>query len=442
MLLLIISWRRLPDKNNDLELLRKYCTFSSDTSYADAELFCKFIPEKIFVDRQIIGCGQSSHGSHENFEIQKLIFENLVEKKECRVFVIEGIYSSVYKINKYVSEGIGTKDSVLSNLGFKLWHTEELWELIEWVKNFNNGKSATDKIIFLGNDLQNMESTAKSILDFIAIYNPLKISEAEDILRPLLADSAYGGKFDPIVGREHEKRLIFTKEISLDLHQRVKKINDLINQISPPKNLGDSVDFTYRKRNAEILQQSLLLYSVFANFQKFSLARDSMMSENIKWIVENKSTSAPIFVWAHNEHIANLHTNMGGRLKNYYGNKYFILGIDFISGTVNATDFGKEESRTFTSCPMNYLKKKSLNNDVSIFNSKLIFLDLDSANNDALLTASKIFKKDVFIHSIGSEYYGPKHTYTIIAPKEYDALIFFSHSTPTEFIPKIGSVNN
>jgi erythromycin esterase len=267
---LLVSWSK--KNSGDQHLLRKYCTFSSDTSYTDAASLCKIFPENAWDNRRVIGCGQSSHGSHENFQIQKLIFEFMAEKKGCRLFIMEASYSSLLEVNKYVTENAGTKDSILHDLGFWVWQTEEVWEMIEWTRNFNSHRIDSDKILFLGNDMQDMPASSRETLKFLTAYNPSVVKEATNLMQPFLVDSVFNA-------------IKYTPEIVADYNGRIKKICDWVEQADAPEKESNTREYKLGKRNGELMAQTFLRYQ--GSFGIQYARRDSMMAENVKWIVDH-----------------------------------------------------------------------------------------------------------------------------------------------------------
>lgn len=418
--LLLISWNKAPGKGNTENPLRKYCRFSNDTLYTNPAALDSLIPDTFFNNKRIIACGQSSHGSHENFEIQKSIFKLLVEKKGTRAFVLEGHYSNVFRINQYIRYGRGTKDSLLHDLGFKIWQTDELWDLLGWMKNFNAGRPLYDQIIITGNDAQNMKAAALGTLDFLTRYDPAALSEARELLKPMLGDSIFFG-------------MQLTKKTYADLNDRILKVDALMDHMIP-QDTDRTNEFAYLKRNGQILAQSLRLYALYSNSAKLNYARDSIMAENVKWVAKPSISVGPVFVWAHNEHIANTQVksfiNMGGRLKAAFGKDYAILGIDFISGSITARDFQKGGSQKFSACTVAG-SKQTLSTCIASDSAQLIFFDIAAAEQDVSPAMRKLLKKYSALHSIGQDYYGTKSDYGKLRAGSYDALIFFRHSSPT-----------
>ena len=57
-----------------------------------------------------------------------------------------------YKLNDYVQNGIGNSKSLLKGMYFWTWNTQEVLDMIEWMRKINSTEKA--KIQFTGFDMQ------------------------------------------------------------------------------------------------------------------------------------------------------------------------------------------------------------------------------------------------------------------------------------------------
>ncbi|HTL82067.1 MAG TPA: erythromycin esterase family protein [Bacteroidia bacterium] len=390
--------------------------------------------KKIFRDSAldsatVVGCGQSSHGSHENFLLQSLVFKYLVEVRGCRTFVIEASYPDLLNVNQYVSSGIGKPEEVMKSLGFWIWETKEVWQLIEWIRTFNSSRANDDKILFLGNDMQSVTGAAKGVQEFFRNFLSEKAKNADQLLQPMLDSTLV---IDPA---NRLTKQLFTSNIAA--------IRDLATDLKEPADSNRTEEFTLRERCIDLLEQS-----VFFSYDQFS--RDSLMALNVKWVVDQSFRKGPVFIWAHNGHIEsqceNNNVRMGCYLKNYYGSDYYTLGIDFITGEFNAKKFGPRSSSDSNSqytvlpqspCSFSDNAPGSLIERFSKMDHQLIFFRAKDSKHDSLFKTFDLYEFGS-LHEIGAVFDSlstqkdPTLTYEYTLP--YDGVLIFRHSTPTWLI--------
>ena len=86
------------------------------------------IPENV----RIIALGEATHGNVEFQELKLDVFKQLVEEG-VKAFAIEGDYGGCEKVNEYIQNGIGDLKEVVHYIGFQIYHTEQIAELISYM---------------------------------------------------------------------------------------------------------------------------------------------------------------------------------------------------------------------------------------------------------------------------------------------------------------------
>lgn len=425
------------DVDSPEELIAEYCKSSPDTNYRVA--LEKILPADLFDGKTVIACGQATHGSHENFVIQAELFKYLVEKKGCRTFIIEGNYAWSMRVNKYITGTPMTRDEVMKTMGFWVWDTEEVWELIEWIRIHNETASDAEKIMFVGNDIQGVRECAKGAFSFFAQYGAEYMDSALHLLEPLIGDTAgYYSKW------ESNSDSIFADAIpKLERwSQLVKHEESDIQQSS----------FLAQRYCITILAQSLAFSGLTYGAQ--SLYRDSVMAENVRWFVNAGLRSGPVYIWAHNEHVKKDDRRgyrMGTLLSDWYGDKYFVMGVDFVEGSFNARvplgdSMGpKYEFNNFSSPQVCFVGSDTNNlaNKCMLSSAGITFFNSGKAAADSRCTNSKWYHQSR-LYTIGAafdtanrdgalKFYLPQ----VNPGEEYDGLLFFSRSTPTRLLHTI-----
>src|SRR5262245_26793611 len=114
----------------------------------------------------IVALGEGTHGTREFFRLKHRIVEYLVTRMGFRVFSIEASMPEAYQLNRYVLTGDGDPKALLRGLRFWSWNTQELLDLIEWMRDIN--RSGRHRIQFTGFDMQNIESAMATVRSFVA----------------------------------------------------------------------------------------------------------------------------------------------------------------------------------------------------------------------------------------------------------------------------------
>lgn len=95
--------------------------------------------DKISVDPsiKIVGLGEATHGNSELQTLKLDVFKALIENNICHIFAIEGDFGGSAKVNDYISGGPGTAKEAATEIGFAIYKTQEMADLIEWMRNYN-----------------------------------------------------------------------------------------------------------------------------------------------------------------------------------------------------------------------------------------------------------------------------------------------------------------
>jgi len=118
--------------------------------------------KSILAGNRIVALGEATHGSKEIFQIKHRLIEYLVTQLGYRVFAIEASYGRCRYINDYVLFGKGDLDTATAITDFSIWRTEEVKNLIEWIKEYNQ-QNPTQKVQFVGVDLQSIDASAYAL---------------------------------------------------------------------------------------------------------------------------------------------------------------------------------------------------------------------------------------------------------------------------------------
>lgn len=321
----------------------QFKTVEAENGFEDLQFL-----KPILKDVSIVALGEATHGTREFFQMKHRMLEFLVKEMGYTVFAIEASYAACLNINDYVLYGKGDKGIALASQGFWTWDTEEVLDMIEWMRQYNLTQIDEDKKLkFYGFDVQDLRTPA------------LK-------LRPLLQkmDTSLSIRFDSL--RAIQKRVMMEKpEENLDkYHELTAKGNAILAELI--MNEGRLI----HKTSQETFATTIDLYRAFLHAWNNSVDyldrqmtgerkadfRDYYMAENVQYLLNREKPGTKFVLWAHNGHVSsnpeafiNMGIGpMGGHLRERFGEAYYSFAFAFNKGGFQAFGFtGKRGLRGF-----------------------------------------------------------------------------------------------
>ena len=290
-------------------------------------------------DVRVVGLGEATHGSHEIFTLKHRLIEFLVTQLGFRAIAFEGTAAGGEAIDAYI-HGHGDRAAVKAVLG-TIWitSTPELESLIEWLRAYNAGAPADDRVAFVGLDPQGNAAADATLRAFLRAADPA----AEERVRPLLdllrAEDEKANRFERTnvaPERVHElERLIALL---------VAREGELVRRTSPR-------DYASALGAARLLAQSAQFNSSLPAGE--ALTRDAAMAENFFRAMQRLANPRAI-VWTHNAHAStndrSSYKPLGALLRNAYAGGYYAFATSFHRGAFRAQVPGSTppDVRTFT----------------------------------------------------------------------------------------------
>lgn len=133
----------------------------------------------------LVGVGESSHGTHEQFTLKHRVARFLVEKMGFRTISWEEDWGSGAIIDRYAVTGEGDPRAIVASAGFNL-QSEDMVDLMAWMRKFNRGRSEDDKVRFLGADVLQLRALLYDELrSYVADVAPERVPDLERHLHPI-----------------------------------------------------------------------------------------------------------------------------------------------------------------------------------------------------------------------------------------------------------------
>ncbi len=357
-------------------------------------------------DVEIIALGENTHGLGEVFRVKSDLVKFLHKELGFNLILFEsGFGDGALAWEQF--DSLSTKDLTLSFTSNFYYHSNEILELMEYVK------SQDKKLKIQGFDCQPQQNFLINRMSQIVI--PIDSVFAKSVkveFRNFNKLYQYENDNDTISFYKQRDEFVsfldsYTK-IMKENEQRLLNSGTTQNEIEAIRKSNQIFTDTYSK----IEFGSMMGWPISANI------RDKSLFETIKWFKEN-NPEAKIIIWAQNSHIENKPKPnnsvnwMGHSLKETYGNKYYSLGVDVYSGK------NLEYNRSFD---FEHNNKEYLAYHLNKFNREVFILDL--RNN----------KQNDFINEslLGMESGG--NTAWFIAKERFDGILFVKYSDIPQLI--------
>ncbi len=293
-------------------------------------------------DETFVLLGESSHGTSEFYKIRADLSKKLITEKGFSYIAVEGDWPACQQINRYIKgleHTYSNAREVLSSFHrwpTWMWANEEIIELIEWLRDYNNNKPINQKVGFYGIDVY---SLWESIDELIAYLEKIQSPQIE------LAKKTFSC-FEPF-NRRPEKYGLSASFYGEDCLNEVTK---LLTQITLNKmTKSHSEENLNLEVNAIITANAENYYrTMVVNDNESWNIRDRHMVEALNKIHEFYGEHAKGIVWEHNTHVGDARAtdmanegvvNVGQLLREEkQPETIFIIGFGTHRGTVIAAD--------------------------------------------------------------------------------------------------------
>ena len=93
--------------------------------------------QAIVGNARIVSLGEATHGTREFFQLKHRMLEFFVSEMGFTIFGIEATMTESFDINEYVLTGKGDPAKGLAGIYFWTWDTEEVLDMIQWMRRYN-----------------------------------------------------------------------------------------------------------------------------------------------------------------------------------------------------------------------------------------------------------------------------------------------------------------
>lgn len=299
-----------------------------------------------FADVKILGMGEATHGTREFFQMKHRLLKYFVEKYGFKAIGFEADMGECIYIDRFICKGIGSISEAMSKMIFWTWKTDEVAELILWMKDYNQNKPAESQIHFFGFDCQ----SKKYVHNLVTEYNLQNNFPLNTTIDRILDE----------IDLLDVKYLASHNKTYTALYRA--KCDTVINYLEHNKAslLGTNEEFEYQQMIGLMVQTKQVIGIIYSE----DAMRNKYMADNAGWFYNLLGEDAKIMLWAHNGHVSKFRSTtsspnaMGYELQKSFQQYYKVIAFSFnygsfrAKGYVRATDTYYDVSNfTITTAP-------------------------------------------------------------------------------------------
>ena len=379
----------------------------------------------IIGDARIVSLGEATHGTREFFQMKHRLLKFLVEEMEFTAFAIEATMPESFFIDDYVRTGEGDPAKLLAGLYFWTWNTQEVLDMILWMRQHNE-QTTGPGVGFFGFDMQ----YPREAMDHVSAYLESVQPDSLDYIREMYdCFRAYQGNVTSYSDASFTIQNTCATNVEA-LHNFMEENKEAYEAQTSPE------AFALALHHARLVIQAEDAFSSGPTAR-----RDDYMAENTRWLLDEwLGPDDKIVLWAHNYHVAvspgNDFGTQGTTLRRWYGDDMVIMGFNFYTGTFNARIWANGQigalQRHTTPVPL----EDTYAYHFDSARIPLFFLNLQGLpqNDPALqwLYGPRRFR------SIGAAYNSASddnYYYQANVPEEFDVVIYIRTMTPSVLLP-------
>jgi len=384
---------------------------------------------------RVVGLGEGTHGTREFFTLRHRLMEFLVASLSFRAFAFEFPYGEGELIDQYIKTGEGSPADVLARVYCTPWNHQEMLDTIEWMREYNVGRSRSLQIGFHGIDIHDGDSSLliDAVLTYIEGVAPEKLPE-------------YESRLDGFRYRSMYHISVFSDADGSCREGLEWVVDDLEENESEYEAASDSTTYDVMLHRATLLHQRADLYATTAQQGNGDNLRDEYMAANVLWLLNH--LGGKIAFSGANYHVGKFRnlaiqhptnpetkTSSGWHIGQRLGPKYVVLGTTTKSGELAIFPFpgGRRDQWALADVPrVGFDGHATLLRAADIPN---LILDLRLAGESETGTGWMAEANPLL--SIGTAYiHGMSHTYKLYTPLVpcFDLIAYIeTTSAPTMF---------
>ena len=370
------------------------------------------VPEGI----KVVGIGEATHGNCE-FQTAKLeMLQKQVQTGVCHSIAFEMSTGEAAEINDAIHSDDVDLRELMARTNYPLYDTEQMVELLSWMRDYNRGKSYEESLMFYGVDMQGADREVQYLVKF-GEEHPDVIEDSElEMLRQMETDLA-----------SDNMESVNNKEFFETLRDRLY------------------AESSIECKNISILAGGIVQWLDAPSFEEnandYGEHRDTCMAENLKseYELEVLRGYSQIIITAHNGHVFKGDNTgygenpMGEHINELFEGSYFCVGTAFYNATVNIHTAGTFDE-DYERADHDFCSDDRLAYQAKFFDDGRYCLDFTKLTEEDGLVY-KLANKAGMMGMVGEGYNDQIYLYktyreNLVQADRFDAVMYYYDVTP------------
>jgi erythromycin esterase-like protein len=292
--------------------------------------------------------GEASHGTHEFYAGRVALSKRLILDQGFNALVFEADWPDAWRVNRYIRGRSDDTDAAAALSGFErfptwMWRNTEMRDFVEWLREHNAGRPASQQVGFYGMDLYSLYGSIAAVLQYLDRADP----EAARRARSRYACFEHFGEDTQSYGyaASFGMKPSCEDEVVQQLREMNLRAADFVASSS-----DDRADLFFAQQNARLVRNAEEYYRTMFHGRVSSWnLRDSHMVETLQALNKHLALllgrPAKLIVWAHNSHLGDASAtemgdlgewNVGQLARDRWGDEALLVGFSTHHGTVTA----------------------------------------------------------------------------------------------------------
>ena len=402
-----------------LILARSGVIFSEKKKIAGIEAAgVSFADFRIPADVRVVGIGEATHGNREFQILKKQVLEKLVNEGNGRSIAFEISAGEGAMINAAIHDPESDLIALLGKQSYPLYDTEEIAELLSWMRSYNQSVPYEESLMFYGVDMQG-GIFAVEYMQQLCRKDPAVFSEEErETLLAIDVEEA---------GVRELERAFFER-----LRERFSE-----EEGAGASELAILSEVVLQGIDAPLYEEDPAGYGEY---------RDRCMAENLKRFseAEEKRAYSQILITAHNGHVMKGSSlqgaedgplTMGGQIDRIFDGSYYCIGSEFYNTCVNIHTAGTYDEE-YERADHFYCSNDPLAYQASFFEGGQYCLDFSKVGEEER-ELYRTIHSPLFTGLVGEGYnilsdIGKSYRLKCVPADRYDAVVYYFSTTPID----------
>lgn len=297
----------------------------------------------------IVLLGESSHGTHEFYDLRAQLTKRLILEKGFNALAVEADWPDAYRVNRFVRGESADYDAVDALAGFDrfpswMWRNADVLDFIGWLKDHNEHVYAQDhQVGFYGLDLYSLHKSMNEVIAYLESKDPAEAAKARKLYGCIDRFGHDPQNYGLLASSGHSKTCR-DEVIQTLINLRAKEVQYLSDD-----GASAADEYFFAEQNARLVKNAEHYYRKMyrSHVSSWNLRDEHMMEMLVELIahLQSQNGSAKVIVWAHNSHIGDARAtemswrgelNIGQLVRQAFPDQCRLIGFTTYTGTVTA----------------------------------------------------------------------------------------------------------